>query len=304
MTQFYFTLTNVEAETLLKEEIRLRYPDLRMSYSRPGFITFKGEKDEVFRPLFCRVSGISHGKFKLSELKYDRFWIYPVNSKLEIPEALKQISDKTIFRPGETVTLIMMAGNDEFWVGSYTLQKNHFQTPGEVSSVLERDDVPSRAYYKIAEAFEAFDLPFEHQETVLELGSAPGGASLFLLENDLKVLGVDPADMDPIVAKKFDFRHIRKPFETLTESDFKSNVDWIISDINLPPTVVLKEVFRMLTFLEPKGLVLTLKINDMKHMEIVATIRQKFRDQGFERVELKFLPSNRKEITLIALRDL
>lgn len=303
MTQFYFALTNVEAEQLLKEEIRLRYPDFRMSYSRPGFITFKGEKEEAFNPYFCRLSGISHGKFKLSEISYERAWVYAVNSKLEIPPHLKEISDKTIFKKGETATLIMMCGNDEFWVGTYTMQSHHFQTPGEVSSILERSDVPSRAYFKIAEAFEAFDLPFDNQEVVLELGSAPGGASLFLLEQDMRVLGVDPAEMDSKITKNIDFKHIKKPFETLTEGDLKRDVDWIISDINLPPTVVLKEVFRLMTFLNPRGLVLTLKMNELKHLEVVATVRELMRKQGFSKVEMKYLPSHKKEICLIALHS-
>ena len=303
MTQFYFVLTNVEAEPLLKEEIRLRYPEFRMSYSRPGFITFKGGENEIFNPLFCRLSGLSLGKFTKDELMVAKAWVYPLKAEFVIPQDLQEISDRSLFKIGETVTLIIMSGEDEFWLGSYTLRADHFQTPGEVSSIQERSDVPSRAYFKLAEAFEAFDLPFEHQEKVLELGSAPGGASLFLLEQDMKVLGVDPADMDPMVTKKFDFKHLRRPFETLSEKDFKGDVDWIISDINLPPTVVLKEVYRLLTFLEPRGLVLTLKINDLKHLEVIATVREKFQKLGFNKVNLKYLPSHRKEIALIALRS-
>ncbi|MFP5384607.1 MAG: SAM-dependent methyltransferase [Bacteriovoracia bacterium] len=274
-----------------------------MSYSRPGFITFKGGGNEIFNPLFCRLSGLCHGKFRKEELKVSKAWVYPLKDQFVIPQDLQEISDRSLFKKGETVTLVIMAGEDEFWMGSYTLRQDHFQTPGEVSSIPDRSDVPSRAYFKLAEAYEAFDLPFEHQEKVLELGSAPGGASLFLLEQDMKVLGVDPADMDPLVAKKFDFKHIRKPFETLTEKDFIGDIDWIISDINLPPTVVLKEVFRLLTFLSPRGLVLTLKINDLKHLEVVATVREKFRKLGFEKVDLKYLPSHRKEIALIALHS-
>lgn len=303
MTQFYFVLTNVEAEPLLKEEIRLRYPEFRMSYSRPGFLTFKGVSDIIFNPLFCRVFGHSHGIYKKSDLKFDRAWVYAINERLLIPQDLKELSDRTLYRKGETVTLIIMAGENEFWVGSYTLQGHHFQSPGEVSSILVREDVPSRAYYKMAEAYEAFELPMDNQERVLELGSAPGGASLFLLEQDLKVLGVDPADMDPKVTKFFDFKHLKKPFEILSEEDIKVDVDWIVSDINLPPTVVLKEVFRLMIFLEPRGVILNLKINDLKHLETVATVREKFRKQGFSKVELKYLPSHRREIALIALHS-
>jgi hypothetical protein len=80
-------------------------------------------------------------------------------------------------------------------------------------------------------------------------------------------------------------------------------VDWIISDINLPPTIVLREIFRLLTFLEPRGIIVNLKLNDLKHLEIVATIRDQMKRQGFEKVELKYLPSHRKEIALIALHS-
>lgn len=302
MNQFYFVLTNPEAEALLFEELRLRYPEFRRSYSRSGFITLKGVESVVFKPLFCRLWGLSHGSFKKAELHIDRAWVYAVNPELVIPADLKELSDRTVYKPGETVHLVVMTGADEFWLGSYTLRPDHFQTPGEVSSILE-EKVPSRAYYKIAEAYEAYDLPFEQQSKVLELGSAPGGASLFLLDQDMKVLGVDPADMDPVITKRFDFKHLRRAFESLTENDLPHDIDWIVSDINLPPTVVLKEIHRFLTFLEPRGVIINLKMNDLKHLQVVAGVREQFRKLGFTQVELKYLPSHRKEIALIALRS-
>lgn len=302
MDHFYFVLTNVEAESLLKEEIKLRYPEFKLSYSRPGFITFKGGDQNIFRPLFCRLSGVSLGKFKKNELSFEKAWVYAVDSKLTLPSDLAELSNRSFFKIGETVTLIMMLGEDEFWVGTYALRNDHFQTPGEVSSILEKS-VPSRAYYKIAEAHEAYDLPFDYQENVLELGSAPGGASQFFLEQDMKVLGVDPAEMDTGIKKHINFKHVKRAFETLTERDLPADIDWIVSDINLPPTVVLKEIYRLLTFIEPRGLVITLKINGPKNLEVVATVREEFRKRGFKRVELKYLPSHKQEIALIALHS-
>ncbi len=298
---FYFTLTNPEAEDLLKEEIMLSYPDLRLSYSRPGFLTFKADKEVNFSPVFCRLSGVSVGKFIKEDLKYDRAWVWKAQDTLVIPSDLAALSEKTLFRPGEKVTLIMMLGPDEYWVGEYVMKPTHFQTPGEVSSILETDS-PSRAYYKIAEAAEAFDLPFDHEEIVLELGSAPGGATQFLLEQDMKVYGVDPADMDPKIAKNVNFRHYRMPFEHITPDTFKKNVDWIISDVNLPPTVVMREVIRLHEFMEPHGLVLTLKINDSKHLRLLWKFMDDIVALGYERYALKYLPSHRQELCLVALR--
>jgi 23S rRNA (cytidine2498-2'-O)-methyltransferase len=301
MSQFYFVLTNPEAESLLKLEISLRYPEFRMSYSRPGFLTFKGNDESDFRPRFARLIGKSLGKMKLEDIHYERAWVWKREEKFVLPERLQSISEKSLFRKGEKVTLVMMVGPEEFWVGEYILQPHHFQTPGEVSSILVKE-VPSRAYYKIAEAYESFDLPFENEERVLELGSAPGGASQFLLEQDLKVLGVDPATMDLKITKHFNFKHLRLPFEQIHEDDFNEDVDWIISDVNLPPTVVMKEVERFLTFLQPRGLVLTLKINQDRYLKMMDLFVDNLKKRGFKKVEYKYLPSHRQEIALVALR--
>lgn len=302
MSLFYFALTNPEVEVLLKQEVSVGYPHLKFSYSRPGFLTFKGENATAFSPWMCRVSGICLGKMSFEEvMKLPKAWLWKRLDQFNPPKELVELSDKSLFKIGEKVTLIMMVGEQEYWVGEYILKKTHFQTPGEVSSI-EKRETPSRAYYKIAEAYEAFDLPMDYEEKVLELGSAPGGASLFLLEQELKVFGVDPAVMDPSVLKHRNFRHIRKPFETLNADNFKEDIDWITSDVNLPPGVVIKEVERFLTFLEPRGLVLTLKLNQDRHFKMLKPILESFKKKGFTQVELKYLPSHRQEICLVALR--
>jgi 23S rRNA (cytidine2498-2'-O)-methyltransferase len=302
MTQFYFTLTNPEVDSLFKAEVLLRYPQLRMSYNRPGFYTFKSEVDISYQPQFARVSGISLGKYKFDQLNFSRAWAWKYSDELELPSTLKEISDKTIYKIGEKVTLIMMLAQDEFWVGEYVLRSHHFQTPGEVSSILQMQ-TPSRAYYKIAEAFESFDLPFSDDEIVLELGSAPGGASQFLLNQGMKVVGVDPADMDEMILKNKNFKHLRRAFETIESVDIPWEIDWIVSDVNLPPAVVLGQVHRFLKFLNPRGVVLTLKMNEAKYLNLLDKFVQDFRRQGFKKVELKYLPSHRKELVLIALHS-
>lgn len=303
MSQFYFVLTNTEAEPLLKSELSIGYPQFKLSYSRPGFLTFKSEFAMNFSPWMCRLSGVCLGKKTIEELAgLPKAWFWKRDEAFESPEALVQLNDRSLFKVGEKVTLIMMVGANDFWLGEYVLKKTHFQTPGEVSSIEKRDDLPSRAYYKIAEAYEAFDLPMDQQEKVLELGSAPGGASLFLLEQDLIVYGVDPAEMNKEILKNYDFKHLKKPFETINEDNFKEDVDWIISDINLPPSVVMQEVDRFLTFTRPRGVVLTLKMHQERYLRMLKPIVESFKKKGFTYVELKYLPSYRQEICLVALR--
>ena len=303
MSQFYFVLTNPEAEPLLKTEMRIGYPNFKLSYSRSGFLTFKTENATDFSPWMSRLSGICLGKKPLEELKLlPKAWLWKRLDSLSAPQELIDLSDKSLFKIGEKVTLIMMLGPEEYWVGEYILKKTHFQTPGEVSSIEKNEQAPSRAYYKIAEAFEAFDLPMDSQEKVLELGSAPGGASLFLLDQDLIVYGVDPALMDKEILKNYNFKHIKKAFETLNENNFREDIDWIVSDVNLPPSVVLQEVDRFLTFLEPRGVILTLKLHQDRYLRMLKPVVEAFKKKGFTTVELKYLPSYRQEICLVALR--
>lgn len=300
MTQYFFALVNPEVESLFKLEMKLYYPQMKLAYSRSGFFTFKGGDEKKFQPLMCRLSGRCLGKIDLKDLKAP-FWAWKRTEELNLSPELTQISDNTWFKIGDTARLLMMVGENEFWLGEYELEEDHLQTPGEVS-FLKDVDSPSRAYYKIAEAAEALNLDFGEGVRVLELGSAPGGASQFLLEQGCEVIGVDPALMDPKILKFPRFKHFKVPFESLTERSFKDRIDWIVSDINLPPTVVIKEVLRLESFLKPKGLVLTLKLNQDKHLEHLGKIVSQVEKAGF-RIFVKHLPTHRKEVALIAWRS-
>src|SRR5690606_10085548 len=110
---------------------KLRYPELKLSYSRPGFISFKGELRDEFNPIFARVGGKFIGKFKESELNFPKAWVWSRDSELTLPEELVSLSENSLFKIGETVTLIMKIEEDEYWVGEYKLLRTHFQTPGD-----------------------------------------------------------------------------------------------------------------------------------------------------------------------------
>lgn len=299
MTQYFFALVNPEAQDLFKYEMKLKYPDLKLAYSRSGFFTFKGDCEKKFDPVFARLCGTCLGQINLKDLKAP-FWAWPRTHEWDLEENLKNISEGSTFKIGHKVRLVMKISQEEYWLGEYELREHHLQTPGEVT-FLNDVDCPSRAYYKIAEATESLNLDFSKGVRVLELGSAPGGASQFLLEQGCEVIGVDPAQMDPKVLKHPQFRHIKKPFESLGPDAFKEQVHWIVSDINLPPTVVVKEVLRLNTFLKPRGLLLTLKINQEKHLSYLDKTLKLIESLGFN-AEVKYLPSHRKEIVMKALR--
>jgi hypothetical protein len=86
------------------------------------------------------------------------------------------------------------------------------------------------------------------------------------------------------------------------ENNFREDIDWIVSDVNLPPSVVLQEVDRFLTFLEPRGVILTLKLHQDRYLRMLKPVVEAFKKKVFTTVELKYLPSYRQEICLVALR--
>ncbi len=93
------------------------------------------------------------------------------------------------------------------------------------------------------------------------------------------------------------------PFENITLTTFKQEIDWMISDVNLPPTVVMKEIVRLHEFMKPKGLVLTLKINDSKHLKMMWSFVEMVKVLGYKKIALKYLPSHRQEVCLTALKS-
>ena len=108
--------------------------------------------------------------------------------------------------------------------------------------------------------------------------------------------------MDKEILKNYNFKHIKKAFETLNQDNFREDIDWIVSDVNLPPSVVLQEVDRFLSFLEPRGVILTLKLHQDRYLRMLKPVVEAFKKKGFTTVELKYLPSYRQEICLVALR--
>src|SRR4051812_46872906 len=67
-SQFLFATCQVQAEPVLKREIRRKWPEFRFAYSRPGFLTFKLPDPCSLKPesdlgsLFARSWGFSLGK--------------------------------------------------------------------------------------------------------------------------------------------------------------------------------------------------------------------------------------------------
>jgi 23S rRNA C2498 (ribose-2'-O)-methylase RlmM len=175
---------------------------------------------------------------------------------------------------------------------------------------------PSRAWLKLEEARRFFDLSFTPRDLVVELGCAPGGVVLALLERGVPVIGVDPAKMadvvmDSAISQREDgkpgqswFFHCRKPAALTSKRDLGQGVTWFMSDMNQSPEVVLKECRRFCQMAPSiRGVLITLKLTDLRQVAEKSQWFAALAEMGFTTVRLQQLSVHHKEFALLGLKD-
>ena len=145
-------------------------------------------------------------------------------------------------------------------------------------------------------------MPLRAGELWAEIGSAPGGASQALLGHGLKVIGIDPAEMDPAVLANPNFTHWRKRGRRPARE--YRGVKVLTADINVAPNYTLDTVENIVTHPEVniRGLLLTLKLLEWKLAEQLAEYLDRVRSWGFTQVKARQLHHNRQEVCVAAKR--
>jgi 23S rRNA (cytidine2498-2'-O)-methyltransferase len=125
-----------------------------------------------------------------------------------------------------------------------------------------------------------------------------------MLERGLLVVGIDPAEVDPLVAEHPNFLHVRRRSTEVPKKDF-SRARWLAVDMNVPPSYTLdavEDVVRNKTD-TIRGMVLTLKLAEWSLAEDIREFVDRVRSWGYRDVRTRQLAFNRQEICLIALRS-
>lgn len=303
MNTFLFTIVNQGLEKLIKTEVETYFPKWKFAYSRPGFLTFKGGEGESIPHLWMSFrTGKVIRKLTIDELKDFKsgqflFWRRDESLTPPWPAAFE---DQKILR-NKTYSLVMMTDPDQFWLGEFrSLDAEGGDLLGAKIELPE--SAPSRAYLKIAEASAIHGLSFK-DKTVVEFGSAPGGAVHYLLSDGAKVIGVDPGAMDAEILKHKNYKHLSLPIEKCTRDQFPENIDWVLSDINLPPSVVVREIRQVFEKHPPtEGFILTLKMTKNDFVGRLDNFRIQFQKLGFKNTYFRYLPSHKQEVMLLARR--
>ena len=192
----------------------------------------------------------------------------------------------------------------QWFVGCHRTTSRIASWPGGVPPIELPEHAVSRAYLKIAEAMTWASLPMAHGERIIELGSAPGGASQALLEAGLEVIGVDPAEMAEEVLANPRFTHIRSRSVEASRKVFR-HVQWLAADMNVAPQYTLDAVESVVTHpgVHIRGMLLTLKLPDWRLVDELPAYVERVRGWGYKDVRLRQLAFNRQEICLAALRS-
>lgn len=193
---------------------------------------------------------------------------------------------------------------NSWWLGCHYTTSRVSRWPGGAPEIKAPAEVVGRPYYKMVEALLWSSLPMTRGDEIIELGCAPGAAAQALLERGYYVIGIDPADVAPMVASHPHFAHVKKRARDVRFSEVQG-ASWLTADMNVPPEQTLDDVERLVRGRDMtiRGLLLTLKLLDWDLLEGMPEWIRRVQSWGYRDVRLRQLAFNRREICLAATRS-
>jgi 23S rRNA (cytidine2498-2'-O)-methyltransferase len=342
--RFYFATCQTGAEKAVKAEVLAEHPQLRFAFSRPGFVTFKepeagGPALELKRGVFTRLWGEVLAQTRERAAFPDLIRMIPEGAITQafdrdecipgdesegfvrnahigkiLAEEAAALGSRAIPSDKQPVlreAIISLIWVDDFHVflGRHVFSSRQLPAPGNLFATPLPADAPSRAWLKLEEAIARFGPPHERGWKALEIGSAPGGATMALLDRGFSVTGIDPQFMDPRVAAAPSFTHLRKPARFVTADELKGcNPDWLVMDMSIAPTDALGELVHVVGILRAlfgkelkiRKAFLTLKLTDWKYAADVPAYLKRLEQAGFQDLKAIQLASNRQEFFVYA----
>lgn len=303
--KFLYFLTNEPKSggDWLKAELLIHRPEFKFSYSRPGLITYVNstEKPMNYVPIFSRHFGYS--LFRGTKVEAVHHYEL-MRSKYPLIDCEKKLGEKY---PEYPCFELVPVKENEYILGFLEKSFGNDWVLGDPHLTLP-EHAPSRAYLKILEVEKTLNLKIAKEDNIIEFGSAPGGATLALLEKGAKVFGVDTGVMHELCLNHPNFISVKKSIQETNAEDFERDektieVDWLLSDMNLSPFAVLGELKKFFerTKIKPtKGIVLTLKMTKKEMLKDLDQIEKKVFKMGFDIRFMGQLPGHNQEFALVA----
>ena len=190
---------------------------------------------------------------------------------------------------------------NRWWIATKRAQQNYDFWPGGIPEFPIPELVLSRAYMKIAEAFAWGNLQILPGEKIAEIGSSPGGACQWLLDQGASVTGIDPAEMDPRILKHPNFTHWQSRSLQLKRKLFRP-FRILVCDANVAPRYTLDTVESIVMYptTNLRALVLTIKLPEWQTSNSIPEFLERVRSWGYADVAARQLGHNRREVCVIA----
>ncbi|MDO4586920.1 MAG: SAM-dependent methyltransferase [Planctomycetia bacterium] len=201
--------------------------------------------------------------------------------------------------PNEICLDCVLVSKTEFWIGYHLVHDFHSRYPGGLVPLKLPFDATSRAWLKFEEGLRWSNFPIEIGSHCVDIGASPGGGSQALLARGAYVLGVDPAEMAPIVLNHPNFTHLRAKINQLKRKIFRKS-RWFLTDMNVAPNYTLDALEEIVSRsdISPRGLLFTLKLFDWKLAENIPEYVQRIKNWGFPFVKVRQLLFNHQEVMI------
>jgi 23S rRNA (cytidine2498-2'-O)-methyltransferase len=208
--------------------------------------------------------------------------------------------------PGDLVLDVIVVERDpaEWWLGMHRHSGDRIPLSGAMLPAALPAEAPSRAYLKLEEMIAWSGARLLEGDSAIDVGCAPGGATYSLLERGLDVCGIDTGRMDAaILAFGSRFSWARRGVDMVTRDELPRSPQWLLIDMNVPPTVSLKASERLVDWYRGSllGAIFTLKLNHARMADEIPGWLERVRKMGFRTVRAAQLASHRREIGVVAL---
>ena len=223
-----------------------------------------------------------------------RYGRYEVNQRLA-SVLQEQGAPLDVRRPAQVLSAVLTPS--EAYLGLSRATDNLSDWAGGARRFKREAGQVSRAEFKLLEAVEVFGLHLPAGGSGLDLGAAPGGWTRILLKHDMRVLAVDPADLDPRVATQTAVRHVRQTAQRYLDGS-DEQFDVLLNDMRMDALDSARVMLRAAGRLRGDGLaVMTCKLPALQMAETSAAALALLR-RGYAITGARQLFHNRTEITV------
>lgn len=205
--------------------------------------------------------------------------------------------------PAQVISALIV--HNTGWLGVSRVEQNRSAWAGGAQRFRQEEEQISRSEFKLLEALSVFRVRLPQQGWALDLGAAPGGWTRILRQRGLRVVALDPAELDARLQDDSGIQIVRRRIQ-----DFRlgtQRFDLIVNDMRMDAQESADWMVRLAKGMKPGGRgMVTLKLPENE--EPADTLRRiqearSMLETAYQVLDIRQLYHNRSEVTaLVACR--